>query len=257
MDLSFFLKKPVFDQTYKLVVNALNPLAMTETQPGTYYQSSSVPSENMLFGMLENALGWQFGDSDRKNILKGLRKKVRKKLDRGDPLKDSAWLSGEDDKESGVGYMSLLQHHVRFVGPIAEPSMLHFEDVWARHVRGGGTSFPGGSRNYDYRLERIVNLEKASEISFGDRASYKIRDPKEIKNVKEGDKVHLKALRPQFPQYYVSPTKREYVWPRSAYIFPLKTSFGVKEMLSDALQSPASPLYLGTSDGWVEAKIKD
>lgn len=257
MDLSFFLKEPVFDETYKLVVTALNSLSMTETQPGTYYQSSSAPSENMLFGMLENALGWQFGESDRKDILKNLRKKAKKRLDRSDPLKDSAWLSGDEDEESEVGFKSLLQHHLKFKGPIMEPSMIHFDDIWARHVRGGGTSFPGGSRNYDYRLEQIVNLEKDSRISFGDRTSYKIRDPKEIKNVKEGDKVHLNAIRPQFPQYYVSPTKREYVWPTSAYIFPFETSVGVKEMLSEALQSPESPLYLGTSDGWVEAEIKD
>ena len=54
---------------------------------------------------------------------------------------------------------------------------MHFDDLWARHARGSGTEFPGGSRHYDIRLERVVNLERGGDISFGDYSSYKIRDP--------------------------------------------------------------------------------
>lgn len=254
IDLSFFLEPPELTEKGKLVIDALTPLSMTTTQPGTYYQSQSVPTKNMLYGMLENTFGWHFGPSDRTKILRGLRKKAKKKLDRGDPLKETDWITGDSDNESEVGYKSLLQYHLKFLEPHIEPETVHFDDLWSRHVRGGGTSFPGGSRNYDHRLERVVNMEKADLISFSDRSSYKIRDPKEIHDVKEGDKVHVNALRPQFPQYYVSPTPREYVIPLNSYVFPVKTTLTVKNMIMKALDNPYSPPYLGTNDGWVEAK---
>lgn len=257
MDLSFFLEPPELKIDCKLTIMALTPLSMTTTQPGSYYRSQSVPTTDMLYGMIENILGWQFGASDRKNILKELRNQAKKELERGDPLKETDWLTGNNDKGSEVGYMSLLQHHLIFVEPVIEPETIHFDDLWSRHVRGDGTSFPGGSRNYDYRLERAINMEKASQISFGDTAKHDIRDPEEIANIVKDDKIHVKALRPQFPQYYISPTPREYVIPLDDYVFPLKTTATVKELIKSAIQNPSSPPYLGTSDGWVEPKIEE
>lgn len=257
MDLSFFLEPPELKVVCKLTVTAVAPLSMTATQPGSYYCSQSIPTEDMIYGMLENMLGWQFGPSDRKNILKELRREAKKQLGREHSLKDTDWITGNNDGVSEVGYISLLQHHLVFVEPIIEPETIHFDDLWSRHVRGGGTSFPGGSRNYDHRLERVVNMEKASLISFGDTAKHNIRDPEKIANVVNDDKVHVKALRPQFPQYYISPTPREYVVPLDDYVFSLKTTATVKQLIESAIQNPASPPYLGTSDGWVEPKITE
>ena len=257
VDLSFFLEPPQLTEKGKLVIDALTPLSMTTTQPGTYYRSQSVPTKDMLYGMIENALGWHIGPSDRSDILKGLRKEAKKELGRGHPLKETDWITGDADKESEVGYTSLLQYHLKFVEPHIEPETIHFDDLWSRHVRGGGTSFPGGSRNYDYRLERVMNMEKAGELSFSDRSSYKIRDPEEIPNVSKGDKVHVNALRPQFPQYYVSPTPREYVIPQNSYVFSVKATQTVKKMVIEAFKDPASPPYLGTNDGWVQVQWED
>lgn len=257
IDLSFFLEPPKLTEKGKIVIDALTPLSMTTTQPGTYYRSQSVPTKNMLYGMIENALGWHFGPSDRSDILKGLRKEAKKELGRGHSLKETDWITGDFDKESEVGYTSLLQYHLKFVEPHIEPETIHFDDLWSRHIRSNDTSFPGGSRNYDIKLEPIVNMEKRKEISFGDGKAYKLRDPKKLKDLTEGEKVHVNALRPQFPQYYVSPTPREYVIPQSSYIFAVETTQMIKEMLIKSFNDPDSPPYLGTNDGWVEVRWEE
>jgi len=257
IDLDFFLEPPELTERGKIVIDAVSPLSMTTTQPGTYYRSQSSPTVNMLYGMLENALGWHFGPKDRKILLKELRKAANKKIDRSVPLKESQWITGKVDDESGVGFKSILQHHLKFVGPHIEPETMHFDDLWARHVRGSGATFPGGSRNYDVSLERIVNMEKLNLISFGDSAKHNIRDPKELIGVSEDDKVHFNAIRPHFPQYYTSPTPREYVIPKGNYVFSVKTTKLLKDKIEIALTNPDSPIYLGTNDGWVEASWED
>jgi CRISPR-associated protein Cas5 len=252
IDLSFFLDPPDLDTAGLLTVEALAPLSMTTAQPGTYYRSQPAPTPAMLYGLIENALGWHFGDDDRKALLKGLRKRAKKALGRGHPLKDTPWITGDDDHASGSGYTPLLQHHLA-IDTVAAPTTVHFDDLWARHVRGDSTSFPGGSRNSDVRLERIVNLERRGAIKFGDRKGYDIREPEELAEVVEGDKVHVSAIRPQFPQYYVSPTPREYVLPEGPYRCRLRMTATVEGLVAAAIDDPRAPLYLGTNDGWVHA----
>jgi len=257
IDLNFFLEPPELTEKGKIVIDALSPLSMTTTQPGTYYRSQSAPTVNMLFGMLENALGWHFGPKDRTMLLKELRKAAKKKLDRSDPLKGSEWITGKEDDESGVGFKSILQYHLKFVAPNIEPETMHFDDLWARHVREDGKTFIGGSRNYDIFIERIINLQKAKKIDIGDLAKHRIKDPDKLKDIEEGDKVNLKAVRPLFPQYYTSPTPREYVIPKGNYVFTVETTKSLKNKIENALNNPDSPIYLGTNDGWVEASWED
>lgn len=255
LDLNFFLEPPELTEKGKIVIDALSPLSMTTTQPGTYYRSQSTPTVNMLYGMLENALGWHFGPKDRTKFLKELRKAAKKNLDRSDPLKQSEWITGKEDDESEVGFISILQHHLKFVAPHIEPDTIHFDDLWARHVRG--SAFPDGSRNYDISIERIINMKKRDQINIGDSANHDIRDPEKLTDVVEGDKVHLNAVRILFPQYYVSPTPREYVIPKGSYVFSVKTTTSLKDKIRVALKNPVSPIYLGTNDGWVEARWED
>lgn len=256
LDLSFFLEPPELTARGKLVIKALKPLSMTTTQPGTYYRSQPAPTKEMLYGMLENALGWHFPQDVRKGILKELRKAAKEKLGRGHELKKTPWITGDEDEESGAGFQSLLQHHLKFPGPHFEPATIHFDDLWARHVHGKSTNFPGGSRYSDYHVERIVNLKKQGEITFTDGAKGKcdIQKPEQLSKAKPGDRVHVDAIRPHFPMYYDSPTPREYVIPARPYQYRVEATPAVADLVEDALRDPAAPLYLGTNDGWVNAR---
>ena len=140
-DLSLLLQVPDFSTRAVLEIEALAPLSMVAKMPGKYYHSQPKPTEHMLWGMLENALGWHISDVERKQLFAKLKKQHK--------LKD---LSG-----SGVGYQSLLQWHVRF-GLVVVPPLMHYDDLWTQHLKG--KNFPGGSRNYDAQAIPMMNASQ-------------------------------------------------------------------------------------------------
>lgn len=233
LELDFLLEKTDLSERGKLVIAALAPLSMVSSLPGKYYRSQREPTPQMLYGLIENALGWHISDKERKELEKKLKKKF-----------------GTDLEKSGVGFVSILQFHLRFLTSVLPP-MLHYDDLWAQHLKGG--SFLGGSRNYDNQAIKIMNAERAKRIAIDDKGASS-KDADKLHNFRDGDKIHVNVVKPYFPQYYVSPTPREYVIPQGEYIFVAETSEFLAELIKDALENPAAPLYLGSNDGWVEAR---
>ena len=256
IDLSFFLEPPDFDTTAVLTIEALAPLSMTATQPGTYYRSQPAPTEAMLYGLLENALGWHFPKKVRSNVLKELRSEAKSELGRGHPRKKEPWITGDDDVESGSGFASLLQHHLEFKMS-ALPDTMHFDDLWARHVHRKD-DYEGGSRANDYRVEALYNQLKddESEASFvSSKGAADISEPDKLLGELPSDvSIRQEELKPFFPFYYTSPTPREYVIPEGPYRYRARTTDTLAAQIEDALDDPAAPLYLGNNDGWVEAE---
>lgn len=241
--LSILLHSPEFSTVGVMTIHALAPLSMVVQMPGKYYRSQAEPSDEMLYGLIENALGWHVNDSERNAAIKMLIK--RHKL-------------SETVSASGVGFRSLLQFHLRFDRSIkvAGASILRYDDYWSQHLRTGGLEFVGGSREHDTRLIPLMDrcADKASGISLTDSGG--IRDKSVIDAFQTGDKINLAVVRPYFPRYYVTPTPREYVVPDCPYIYRVETSPALAELLEQALNDPAGPLYLGSNDGWVDVAWK-
>lgn len=233
LDLSFLLQPPEFNVQAMLTIEALAPLSMVTSMPGKYYRCQPEPTQEMLWGMLENALGWHLCDGERNALLKKMQKKLK-----------------VEALATGVGFKSLLQFHVRFTASVIPP-LLNYDDYWAQHLKGA--SFVGGSRNYDYQAIPAMNALRAGQITANDtgRAS---KDKEKIRDFKNGDVLHLNVLRPYFPQYYASPTPRGYIVPKSVYQYTLETSERLAHLIREAVQGPAAPLYLGSNDGWVEVE---
>ncbi len=236
LDLSFLREHPTFSSRAVLRVEALAPLSMVVKMPGKYYRSQSHPSDIMLWAMLENALGWHIAEVERKKLLDDLKKRHKTEA----PL-------------SGVKFGSLLSWHVRFVGPQFVPEMLRYDDYWTQLLKS--SAFHQNSRNYDASAIPLMNAKKGGELSVSDGAKA-LKDPERLRNFDKGDLVHLNVLRPHFAQYYPSPTPREYVEPCMAYQIALETSPPILKMLGNALEDPAAPLYLGASEGWVDASLE-
>lgn len=236
LNLDFLLENTKLPTRGKVVVDALSPLSMVSSLPGKYYRSQREPTPQMLYGLVENALGWHISDKERKEIEKKLKKKF-----------------GMELEKSSVGFVSILQFHLRFSNSVIPP-LLHFDDLWSQHLKGG--SFLGGSRNYDSRTIKIMNAERAKKIAIDDKGSSS-KDADKIRNFQDGDKVHVNVVKPYFPQYYVSPTPREYVIPQGEYIFVAETDKIFAEVIKNAFENPAAPLYLGSNDGWIEARWED
>jgi CRISPR-associated protein Cas5 len=234
--LSLLLVPPYFTAKSVLELEALAPLSMVAKMPGKYYRSQPKPTDHMLWGLLENALGWHIGDAERRQLFAKLKKQHK--------LKDVAG--------SGVGYQSLLQWHVRF-GLVVVPPLMHYDDLWTQHLKG--KNFPGGSRNYDAQAIPVMNAERGKRIKYSDAGSAK-KGAALLHEFEEGDEIHIGVLRPHFPQYYSSPTPREYVEPTGSYQIMVETSPALLAALQAATADPAAPLYLGSNDGWVEASWK-
>lgn len=235
LDLSLLKAPPDLSAQGVLHVEALAPLSMVVKMPGKYYRSQPKPSELMLLAMLENALGWHIAEDDRNKLLRWMSRKHH----------------GERPR-SGVGFGSVLAWHVEF-GPSFVPPLMHYDDLWAQHLRG--SSFPGGSRNYDASAIPLMNAVRGGRASVGDTAKAQ-RGEHLLRDFEEGALVNIAVLRPHFPQYYASPTPREYVEPQGEYRFALRTSPYLMDLLREALDNPAAPLYLGSNDGWVEAHLE-
>lgn len=253
MDLSFYLDPPERTARGALVVRALAPLSLVSAQPGSYYQSATAPSDVMLLGMVENALGWHLGPSDRKAALKSLQKQAKKAHGKTE-WAGSPWLTGPP-LGSDSGFVSLLGHHLAFDGLREVPPVLGYDDLWARQAHRSD-DFWGGSRRYDARLDPLVTQLRKKAVTMAknkDAATH--ADLESVEGgVGPGGTVFQTALKPRFPYYYVSPTPRGYVVPQGEYRFGASATPAVAALVERALADPAAPLYLGSNDGWVEAR---
>ncbi len=232
LDLSMLRAAPDFSSRAFLSVDALAPLSMVAKMPGKYYRSQPEPTDGMLLAMLENALGWHISTKERDALLRVLAHRHQQTAQR-----------------SGVGFGSILQWHVQIVAREI-PDSMHYDDLWAQHLRG--SSFPDGSRNYDSAMIPLMNAKRRGDITTGDTADAR-REPELLHDFQKGDKINIALLRPHFPQYYASPTPREYIVPDKAFRFTVATSPALMPLLEAAIANPAAPLYLGSNDGWVDA----
>jgi CRISPR-associated protein Cas5 len=250
--LKFFTEPPKLSVQATLQIEALAPLSMVAAQPGAYYRSQPAPTDFMLYGLLENALGWHLPETVRKEVMDSLKKLAKKATKKQTEWADSDWVSSKPMASPEAGFVSLLQYHVRFEGLEQPVPVDTFDDLWSQQLRDTGRSFFGGSRNYDASLSDLMTRVRRGEIEFGDKAIHQALSEAELQTVQTGAKIKYKSVRSRFPQYYVRPGIREYVIPRAPYQFRLLTTPTVSALLEAAFADPAAPLYIGSNDGWVD-----
>jgi CRISPR-associated protein Cas5 len=219
LNLDFLLEPPDFSVRGKLTIEALAPLSMVSSMPGKYYRCQPEPTDEMLFGMIENAFGIHLtGKTDK------ARDKFIKRISQRHHL---------EIQTSDVGFSSVLQFHIRVANRIV-PDSIHYDDYWSRHAKHTDKRHIDGSRSYDYRVIPTLNRIKSKEIELND-----------------------KEIIGYFPQYYITPTPRSYVVPQGSYKFVLETSARISKLLAESLENPHSPIYLGSNDGWIEVSYEE
>ncbi len=268
VDFSFYLEPPERQVSAELHIEALAPLSLVSDQPGSYFRSARAPSTPMIWGMMENALGWHFDETSRNRLFKELSKQVKKGKKQYPEFLDHPWLLGKPDSAAS-SYKSMLQFHVETELLEMPIIALQYDDLWSMLLSDNGVNFIGGSRHYASWLEQIINLSKQEDpsqpiskrtkkhppfVSFGDRKEYKRFSLEELKELDRG-LVNTASVNPYFPLYYSSPRRRAYIVPATAYRYQIKTTKKLAALLLAAFEQPAAPLYLGTNDGWVEAKM--
>lgn len=205
-----------------LRIKPLAPLSMVSSIPGSFYRSGQEPTKEMLYGMLENIMGWHYSPEIRRSIKKALNKNSKKREVKFESI------------FSESGYEPMLQQFVRIHKLFLKPTMESYVDLWTQHLKHNDKRHFDGIRNYDWRLAREINLV-------------------------EGDKEKealLKGNQSKFPNYYQSPKRREFVKVAGEYIYEVEVETSFVDTLLQKIEDPVSPPYLGTSEGWVDIKIE-
>jgi len=238
IDLSILKKIPELNTKVILEIEPLAPLSMVSELPGSYYKTLKVPDKKMLCGLFENLLGWHIDLADRKEITKDL-SKLREKQAKNNPnIKFK-------DKTKGSTYCPLLMDYfeVDNIQPIFLEAVF-YDDLWSKAFRrsdakGNQPTHAKGTVNIDYSLIPI-----------------KRELPRDSKNNKQVDNTALGKLYgdniDKFPFYYSTPTNREYISMEGKYIVYID----VDAELYDMLNMSDNLCYLGSSEGWVDIKLK-
>ena len=234
LNIEVLFEKPEPRTKAVLFIEPLAPLSLVTSMPGAYYRSQREPSEFMIYGMLENLLGWHFTDKQRDLIIKTLKNHYKK------VYKSDKELATIDFEKTGVGFKPLLQHHLKINNLLLKPSINSFEDYWTQHLKDVDERHAKGTRNYDAKIEVDVNNIYAL--------------PKEKRDI-GWRKIYEKNVG-LFPAYYQSPVKREFITTKGKYGYTIIANDSLLNFLINALNNFDNPLYLGTNEGWIDINIE-
>ncbi len=203
-----------------LKIEPLAPLSLVISTPGSFYRSNDCPSQEMIYGMLENMLGWHYSSEIRKAYTKDLKKKTKNQKTE---LVEFKSLSG---------YSPVIQNYVQVKKLFVKPHTIPYIDMWTQHLKHNDKRHFDGIRNYDHRLSREINIAE---------------DPE-----KEGI---LKSNIGHFPNYYQSPKRREFIKVVGEYRYEVELKEDFVNILRKGIDDPVSIPYLGTSEGWVHVEL--
>jgi CRISPR-associated protein Cas5 len=230
LNLSILKKIPVPDLEVVLEVEPLAPLSMVSELPGSYYKSLKSPDKKMVCGLFENILGWHIDLVDRKNIVQELIK-TRKK-------QNLDYIT----KVKGSTYTPLLMEYFEINLKVI-PSSFFYDDLWSKaYRRADAIVHPKGTFNISYDIIPSKRELQRSE-----------KNPKQIED--KAMETFFKNNIEQFPQYYSSPTGREYVQLNGKYEFKLTIDSELFILIQERLKYENIG-YLGNSEGWVDIKLR-
>lgn len=203
-----------------LKIQPLAPLSMVASTPGSFYRSNDCPSYEMIYGMLENMLGWHYSTEIRKAYAKELKKRQKKQK------------SEVVETKSLSGYSPVIHNYVQVKGLFVKPYTTPYIDMWTQHLKHNDKRHFDGVRNYDHRLAREINLAEDAE-----------------------KETVLKSNIGHFPNYYQSPKKREFVKVEGEYVYDVELKEDFIDIFREGIENPVSTPYLGTSEGWVHVEL--
>ena len=236
IDLSILKEIPQLTVKAELQIEPLAPLSMVNELPGSFYKTMKKPNKKMICGLIENLLCWHIDLQDRKKIaseIKVARKKSKLQY---------------HDYIGGSTYIPLLMDYFDIVDniEISFSEICFFDDLWSRSYRRSDSSkHVNGSRFMDTSM-----IEKWDKIKLSID-----KDKKRSSKAKNTllDKLFIRYIG-KFPQYYSSPTIREYIHMNGVYNIPLV----IDEKLYSIMKIEITRNnigYLGNSEGWVNLNL--
>ncbi len=235
IDLTILEKKPKLDKKATLIIEPLAPLSMVDDLPGSFYKSLKSPSKKMLCGLFENILGWHISIEQRSLIQKELIKlRKKQKID-------------FSKQQKGSTYIPLLMEYFD-IELVTIPPIFHYNDLWSRSFTRRNDSFKHAAAsmyfNHSFikKWRKIVNTIKNDEKRSSSQKNALL------------DRL-FKRYNTNFPLYYTTPTKREFIQYHDNIEIILKLDKELFVELSRGIKTN-NHSYLGNSEGWINLKIK-
>ncbi len=236
LDLSILQKIPEPNIKVILEIEPLAPLSMVNELPGSYYKTLKSPDKKMLCGLFENIMGWHIDLADRKAIIKeiiALRKKQAKK----NPQLEFV------DRTKGSTFSPLLMDYFDIVIPVI-PALGFYDDLWNKaYRRSDAVVHPKGTFNLSYDMIPLKRELKRSE-----------KNPKQVDDTSL--EKFFKDNIARYPQYYSTPTVREYVFAKGIFEIQIIIDQELFRLLKEKLLYENLG-YLGTSEGWIDIKFRE
>jgi len=234
IDLTILKKTPHLNKKVTLIIEPLAPLSMVNDLPGSFYKSLKSPSKKMLCGLFENLLGWHIDIADRIQI-----------------QKDLIMLRREQEidftkHQQGSTYIPLLMEYFDIELVTIAPSF-HYNDLWSRSFtrRGDSAKHAAGAMyfNHDFikKWRKIKRAIKSDERRSTTRKNGLL------------DKL-FKRYNENFPMYYTTPTKREFI----EFSGCIEIELNINDKLHDKLRTALSKsnlCYLGNTESWVNIQL--
>ena len=234
IDLSILKKIPDLSKEAILEIQPLAPLSMVSELPGSYYKTLKTPDKKMICGMFENILGWHIDLADLKLIINDLKKHREKRPNQGSKLLFF-------DQSRGSTYIPLLMDYFKINLQLI-PVTFFYDDLWSKaYSRADADVHPKGTFNLDFNI--IPN--KRNQTRDKD-------NPKKLDSAALFD--FFKKNVNSYPQYYSTPTTREYAVPKGKYEIQITIDADLYTILLETL-SYENIGYLGNNEGWVDLKI--
>jgi hypothetical protein len=102
---------------------------------------------------------------------------------------------------------------------------------------------------YQFALQKAPDTETFDDTQW----THKWRDTSQVRKSASRHDWRATGDNPERYGYGKTPLQREYVVTDGSWVYEVTTTSAAGEALHEALQAPRGPLYLGTSDGWVDA----
>lgn len=232
LDINILRKPPELTKEIVLEIQPLAPLSMVSDLPGSYYKTLKYPNKQMICGLFENILDWHISIADRKIILKELKKlRKKQKID-------------FEEFETGSSYSPLLMEYFEITLTLIPPIICHYDDYWSRAYR---------------RADAVVHPKGTSNISFPLIKMKRDLVRNEKKTMQVDDKAlesFFKEKKDEYPMYYSTPTKREYIVVQAKYQIKILIDHNLIQLLKDKLLTN-NIAFLGSSEGWIDIKINE
>ena len=245
--LKLLKNEPTFDNSLLLNIIPIVPLSLCDIAENNF-KSTILPSRGKILGLFENALGIHITPSDRKRIVNNI--------------------FGKDHnlEDTGNGFTSILQNHIKMVFPKKEPKHSRYFDFSKKldyDKYDNITNLKGSS--YDISLIPLISGSLLGKIAFTGNKKDKngLSVVELLEYINGNNDITLNTDQEilfnsgKLAIFTSKIFKREYIEYFEDINIEILTSDILGDILKECINIPEFPLYLGNSEGWIDATLEN